>query len=92
MIAGVEEGLGGMVRGQVRQLIIPYGASSYPPSDPKHAAKGPKPATFSGLRALNFVLENDSGTMDKTLLVNLKCVRVDRKGKDGKFQRGDLDN
>ena len=38
---------------------------------------GPKPSTFSGLRALNFVLDNKN-LIDKTLLINVRLVRVDK--------------
>ena len=80
MVAGLEEGLVGMRQGQVRQIIVPSGALSYPNSDPKHEIVGPKPSTFSGQRALNFVLQNEAGTIDKTLLFNVKVVRVDVDG------------
>ncbi|GMH57393.1 hypothetical protein TrVE_jg10868 [Triparma verrucosa] len=82
-IRAVEEALVGMSAGQVRQVIVPYGDLSYPESDPNHERVGPKPATFSGLRALNFVLENKAGTIDRTLLINLKCIRVDKKSASG---------
>ena len=47
---------------------------------------GPKPTTFSGMRALNFVLENER--VDRTLLFNVKLVRVDRSDGRGGFIRG----
>eukprot|EP01031_Cornospumella_fuschlensis_P034199 gene34199-41398_t len=34
------------------------------------------PTTFSGMRALNFVLDNQN-MIDKTLLINIRLVRVD---------------
>jgi len=40
---------------------------------------GPRPSTFSGQRALDFVLENKE-LIDKTLLFNVKLIRVDAKG------------
>jgi len=40
------------------------------------------PTTFSGQRALNFVLENKN-LIDKTLLVNVRLVRVDKEGQRG---------
>ncbi|GMI06863.1 hypothetical protein TrLO_g15387 [Triparma laevis f. longispina] len=83
-IAAIEEALIGMSAGQVRQVIVPYGDLSYPEfGDSNHEKVGPKPATFSGLRALNFVLENKAGTIDRTLLINLKCIRVDKKSGSG---------
>lgn len=39
------------------QLIIPP-ELGYPLDDPKHDKVGPKPSTFSGQRALDFVLQN----------------------------------
>lgn len=61
MVKGLEEALVGMQAGAVRQVVVPYGDLSYPASDPTHDAVGPKPLTFSGQRALNFVLENPRG-------------------------------
>ena len=43
---------------------------------------GPKPSTFSGERALDFVLKNN-GLVDKTLLFNIELKRVDRPGQRG---------
>lgn len=42
---------------RVPQLIIPP-ELGYPLDDPKHDRVGPKPSTFSGQRALDFVLQN----------------------------------
>lgn len=41
-----------------------------------------RPSTFSGQRALNFVLDNQN-LIDKTLLINIRLIRVDKdyKGK-----------
>ena len=47
---------------------------------------GPKPSTFSGQRALNFVLENPR--VDRTLLFNIKLVRIDKANGQGGFVRG----
>jgi hypothetical protein len=38
------------------QIIIPV-EMGYPAKDSSHDRVGPKPSTFSGMRALNFVLE-----------------------------------
>lgn len=38
--------------------------------------RGDRPTTFSGMRALNFVLDNQN-MIDKTLLINIRLVRVD---------------
>jgi hypothetical protein len=83
MIPGVEKALMTMKPGGIRQVIIPYGPLSYPPNDTR---VGPKPSTFSGERALNFVLENPR--VDRTLLFNLKLIRVDKKNGKGGFNRG----
>ena len=68
-------------------MIVPYGDLSYPPSDINHDLVGPKPSTFSGQRALNFVLENPR--VDRTLLFNVKLIRVDKQDGKGGFKRGD---
>mmetsp|Transcript_11854 Transcript_11854/g.15503 ORF Transcript_11854/g.15503 Transcript_11854/m.15503 type:complete len:257 (-) Transcript_11854:448-1218(-) len=81
MIQGLEEGLVGMKKGGVRQIVIPP-ELGYPPSDPKHERVGPKPTTFSGQRALDFVLENQ-GMVDKTLLINVSLKRIDKPGERG---------
>ena len=86
VVKGVKEGLRGMTAGQVRQVIVPSGPLSYPEDgDAKHDRVGPKPTTFSGERALNFVLENKAGTIDKTLLFNVKVIRVDKRDGKGGF-------
>ena len=86
LVPGCECALRGMRPGGIRQVIVPYGPLSYPPDDPEHDRAGPKPTTFSGMRALNFVLENPR--VDRTLLFNLKLVRVDRPDGRGGFVRG----
>ena len=77
MIAGLEEAVLGMAEGGVRQIVVPP-ELGYPESDPGHEAVGPKPSTFSGQRALDFVLQNQQ-LIDKTLLFNVKLVRVDER-------------
>ena len=71
----------------VRQVLVPYGELGYPADDLPHDRVGPKPTTFSGQRALNFVLENPR--VDRTLLFNVKLVRVDKPDGKGGFRRGD---
>jgi len=83
VVAGVEQAVVGMREGALRQIIIPPGPLSYPEDDPNHTRVGPTPSTFSGFRALNFVLFNQGGTMDKTILINVKVVRIDRPGENG---------
>lgn len=75
-IAALDEGVRTMKEGGVTQIIVPA-ELGYPASgDSDHELVGPKPTTFSGLRALNFVLENQN-LIDKTLLINIRLVRVD---------------
>jgi hypothetical protein len=88
VIPGLEEALQDMTAGGVRQVVIPYSKElSYPPDDLTHERVGPKPSTFSGQRALNFVLENPR--LDRTLLFNVKLIRVDKPDGNGGFVRGD---
>ena len=86
IVRGLELALKDMQPGAVRQVVIPYGPLSYPPGDDKHDLVGPKPATFSGERALNFVLDNPR--LDRTLLFNIKVIRVDKANGKGGFVRG----
>jgi FKBP-type peptidyl-prolyl cis-trans isomerase len=81
VIPAIEQGVLGMAEGGVRQLVVPPSVG-YPRSDPAHDKVGPKPSTFSGQRALNFVLENQE-LIDKTLLFNVKLIRVDKPGSNG---------
>jgi len=81
VIPAIEQGLIGMAEGGVRQIVFPP-ALGYPADDPSHERVGPKPTTFSGQRALNFVLQNTE-LIDKTLLINVKLVRVDKPGQNG---------
>jgi hypothetical protein len=63
----------------------------YPSDDPNHDRVGPKPSTFSGQRALDFVLKNQ-GLVDKVrqagdlawLCVSV-CVCVCVLGKGGDY-------
>ena len=82
-----------MREGGVRQIIFPP-ELGYPMvgdqrdgrmADPSHARVGPKPTSFSGSRALDFVLTSKSDNVDKTLLLNFKVVRVDKPGGKYKF-------
>ena len=88
VIPALEEGVLGMREGGVRQLV--FGPElGYPfvgdqrlgqLADPAHDRVGPRPKSFSGMRALNFVLESKGDVIDKTLLINVKLVRVDKGG------------
>lgn len=86
LVRGLEEAFVEMKPGGVRQVVIPYGALSYPSEDPAHERVGPKPSTFSGRRALNFVLDNPR--VDRTLLFNVKVIRIDKPNGKGGFTRG----
>jgi FKBP-type peptidyl-prolyl cis-trans isomerase 2 len=83
VITALDDAVQGMRQGGVRQIIVPE-AYGYPKTDMPHDVVGPKPTTFSGMRALNFVLENNQGTLDKTLLINVQIVRVDAPNGSGK--------
>lgn len=87
VVKGLECALRSMGTGGIRQVIVPFGELSYPMDDLVHERVGPKPSTFSGQRALNFVLENTR--VDRTLLFNVKVIRVDKKDGKGGFIRGD---
>lgn len=86
IVQGLESALLDMKPGGVRQVVVPYGSLSYPPDDPSHDRVGPKPTTFSGQRALNFVLDNPR--VDRTLLFNVKVIRIDKPNGQGGFVRG----
>jgi FKBP-type peptidyl-prolyl cis-trans isomerase len=88
VVKGLECAMVGMSAGAVRQVVVPFQRDlSYPLDDLDHVRVGPKPSTFSGQRALNFVLENPR--IDRTLLFNVKIIRVDKpNGKGGGFVRG----
>eukprot|EP00548_Thalassiothrix_antarctica_P000827 CAMPEP_0194147070 /NCGR_PEP_ID=MMETSP0152-20130528/22504_1 /TAXON_ID=1049557 /ORGANISM="Thalassiothrix antarctica, Strain L6-D1" /LENGTH=251 /DNA_ID=CAMNT_0038847759 /DNA_START=285 /DNA_END=1040 /DNA_ORIENTATION=+ len=91
MIPALEQALsyGNMKPGGVRQVIVPYVEGlTYPfKDDSSHERVGPKPATFSGMRALNFVLDNPR--VDRTLLFNIKIIRIDKSNGKGGFLRGE---
>lgn len=86
IVPGLEEGILGMKVGGVRQIVVPA-EIGYPLNDPPHEKVGPKPPNFDGQRALNFVLYNQ-GLIDKTLLFNVKVIRIDTPNGKGGFTRG----
>jgi len=88
VVKGLEEAFVGMKSGEGKQVLIPSGSLSYLSSkeDNGHAKVGPAPTTFSGQRALDFVLDNPR--LDRTILINVKVVRVDKRG-GGSFVKGD---
>jgi len=86
VVPALEQALMTMKPGGIRQVLVPYGPLSYPATDLEHTKVGPKPTTFSGQRALNFVLENPR--VDRTLLINVKVIRIDKSNGKGGFVRG----
>ena len=93
VVPALDEGALGMQEGGVRQLV--FGPDlGYPMdgdeklgklSDPSHDRVGPQPQSFSGMRALNFVLSSKGDRVDKTLLLNVKVIRIDKPGGAKKF-------
>jgi len=75
-IAALDEGIQYLKEGGIAQIIVPA-ELGYPVGDENHDIVGPKPGTFSGIRALNFVLDNKN-LIDKTLLINVKLIKVDK--------------
>ena len=71
VIPGVDEAARGMQAGGIRRVVVPA-ELGYPKDG--FATVGPKPSTFSGQRALDFVLSSRDDLMDKTLMFDLKLV------------------
>mmetsp|Transcript_28864 Transcript_28864/g.84614 ORF Transcript_28864/g.84614 Transcript_28864/m.84614 type:complete len:236 (+) Transcript_28864:1-708(+) len=77
VIPAIDEAVRGMRAGGIRRIIVPE-EIGYPKDGFKRV--GPKPNTFSGERALDFVLSSsDSAMVDKTLMFDLKLVKINRK-------------
>jgi FKBP-type peptidyl-prolyl cis-trans isomerase len=72
VIPAFEEAVAGMKVGGIRRLIVPV-ELGYPENDLNKL--GPAPTTFSGRRALDFVLKNQ-GMIDKTLLFDVELLKV----------------
>nr|GLL43993.1 peptidyl-prolyl cis-trans isomerase FKBP19, chloroplastic [Ipomoea trifida] len=72
VIPAFEEALTGMAVGGIRRIIVPP-ELGYPDND--FNKKGPRPLTFSGQRALAFVLRNQ-GLIDKTLLFDIELLKI----------------
>jgi len=87
VIPALEEGVAGMTPGAIRQIVVKP-QLGYPADDPNHERVGPRPSTFSGRQALNFVLQNKE-LIDKTLLFNVKLIRIDKGGTTGGGGGGD---
>ncbi len=76
VIGAFDEAVRGMRVGGIRRIVVSPGPLFYPQKDARKVL--PQPSTFSGERALYFVLEN-AGLIDKTLLFDLELVRVEDK-------------
>ncbi|KAL5732363.1 hypothetical protein ACOSP7_031708 [Xanthoceras sorbifolium] len=72
VIPAFEEAVSGMALGGIRRIIVPP-ELGYPEND--YNKSGPKPTTFSGQRALDFVLRNQ-GLIDKTLLFDIELLKI----------------
>ncbi|CAK9164919.1 unnamed protein product [Ilex paraguariensis] len=72
VIPAFEEAVSGMALGGIRRIIVPP-ELGYPEND--FNKRGPRPTTFSGQRALDFVLRNQ-GLIDKTLLFDIELVKI----------------
>lgn len=72
VIPAFNEVVAGMKVGGIRRVIVPV-EMGYPNNDFNKA--GPAPTTFSGKRALDFVLKNE-GFIDKTLLFDIELIKV----------------
>ncbi|KAJ4842707.1 Peptidyl-prolyl cis-trans isomerase fkbp19, chloroplastic [Turnera subulata] len=72
VIPAFEEAVSGMSLGGVRRIIVPP-ELGYPEND--YNKSGPRPTTFSGQRALDFVLKNQ-GLIDKTLLFDIELLKI----------------
>ncbi|KAI5082804.1 hypothetical protein GOP47_0002547 [Adiantum capillus-veneris] len=72
VIPAFEEAISTMSLGGVRRIIVPP-ELGYPDND--FNKKGPKPTTFSGQRALAFVLQNQN-LIDKTLLFDIELLKI----------------
>ncbi|CAI5516557.1 unnamed protein product [Closterium sp. Naga37s-1] len=72
VIPAFEEAVASMKLGGVRRIVVPP-EIGYP--DNNFNKQGPKPTTFSGQRALDFVLKNQ-GLIDKTLLFDIELLKI----------------
>ncbi|CAN1308698.1 Peptidyl-prolyl cis-trans isomerase FKBP19, chloroplastic [Linum perenne] len=72
VIPAFEEAVAGMAMGGIRRIVVPP-ELGYPDND--YNKSGPRPTTFSGQRALDFVLRNQ-GLIDKTLLFDIELIKI----------------
>jgi len=71
VIPAIDEAVRSMAPNGIRRIIVPE-EIGYPRDGFQRI--GPKPSTFSGERALDFVLASRDSMMDKTLMFDLKLV------------------
>lgn len=78
VIAAFNEAIVGMTVGSIRRIVVPPNtptrALGYPDGKAWRSMK-PQPSSFSGERALGFVLENQ-GMIDKTLLFDIELIKI----------------
>ena len=75
VIPAFREVIVGMKVGCIRRVIVPGGSDMGYPKGKGWTLGVPQPSTFSGKRALGFVLENE-GMIDKTLLFDIELIRI----------------
>eukprot|EP00963_Diacronema_lutheri_P008569 scaffold762_cov363-Pavlova_lutheri.AAC.56 len=75
IIPAFNEALQGMKVGGIRRIIVSPGTDLGYPDDSFDKGIGPRPTTFSGRRALSFVLGNQ-GLIDKSLLFDIELIKV----------------
>ena len=78
VVGAIDEAVRYLKEGSIAQIIVPAELGYPEKGDSDHTQVGPKPNTFSGQRALNFVLDNKN-LIDKTLLINIRIVKVTPK-------------
>ena len=69
-IGAFDEAIIGMRAGGIRRIVVSPGPLFYPLDKPR--SKLPRPSTFSGERALYFVLENQGACAHRALLIVLR--------------------
>jgi len=74
VIPAVEEAVAGMKLGGIRRIVVPTELGWN--EGGAWRKLGPPPSTFSGQRALDFVLSDRNGMIDKTLLITVELKNV----------------
>ena len=73
-IGAFDEAIIGMRAGGIRRIVVSPGPLFYPLDKPR--SKLPRPSTFSGERALYFVLENQGACAARACLVSLPSTVI----------------